>query len=110
MNEQSQEILNENLKYCSNGYVTKIISLGTYRWQAHLQGIGPVVVNKTQKFTCGIIVEPSPALISDQERRIWFWHAFHEPMDDQGFWLVDILIVGTVHFFPNLTLHDQPQE
>ena len=108
MNVQSREILDENLRYCSDGYVTKSVSLGMYRWQARVWGIGPVVVDRTQKFTCGIIVEPSPALTSDWERRIQLWHAFHEPMDDQDFQLVDILIVSTVCFFPDLTLHDQP--
>lgn len=109
MNVQSREILDENLGYCSDGYVTKIVSLGTYRRQARLRGIGPVVVDRTQKFTCGIVVEPSPALISDRERRIRLRRAFHEPMDDQDFQLVGILIASTVRSFPDLTSHDQPR-
>ena len=31
MNVQSREILDENLGYCSDGYVTKSVSLGMYR-------------------------------------------------------------------------------
>ena len=109
MNVQSQEILDESLGYCSGGYVTRIISLGTYRRQACLRGIGPVIVNRTQKFTCGVVVEPSPALISDRERRIWLRRAFHEPMDDQYFQLVGILVTSTISSFSDLSLHDQPR-
>ena len=84
----------------------KVVRSGRQERYTYLRGIIPVVVDQTQKLACGVIVKPSPALVTDRERRIWLWGAFHEPVDHQDFEPVGILIAPTVSAFSELNLHE----